>query len=233
MSKKSAARRHKAGVWPSATSVNQMLISAKGPPSTTPESTKIRTQPAFGRHLWANGPMCGLYLSPPGDHHISCCRKGHVGGSLGPRPPGRARGPCCPKDPQNTLASKVPVAWGRVDSGPAGVSPRRREEGEARGHSSAPRPLNRHPSTHPTPAWAPSGRVSQRHQAALDTGAVHTEKRLDGGLGKQPWSPICLPSQFRPSGRRAVASPTGGSHSRSALSALHCCDWKGSVRSGA
>lgn len=33
-----------------------------------------------------------------------------------------------------------------------GVSPRRREEGEARGHSSAPRPLNHHPSTHPSPA---------------------------------------------------------------------------------
>lgn len=39
------------------------------------------------------------------------------------------------------------------------------------------------PPTHLLPR-APSGHVSQRHEAALDTGAVHTEKRLDGVSGK-------------------------------------------------
>lgn len=39
------------------------------------------------------------------------------------------------------------------------------------------------PPTHLLPR-APSGHVSQRHEATLDTGAVHTEKRLDGVSGK-------------------------------------------------
>lgn len=39
------------------------------------------------------------------------------------------------------------------------------------------------PPTHLLPR-APSGHVSQCHEAALDTGAVHTEKRLDGVSGK-------------------------------------------------
>lgn len=88
------------------------------------------------------------------------------------------------------------------------------------------------PPTHLLPR-ALSGHVSQRHEAALDTGAVHTKKRLDGVLGKQPWSPICLPSQFRPAGCRAVALASWRQSQLLCVSAPHCCDWEGSVHSGA
>lgn len=183
MSKKSAVRRHRQGSRrPSASSVNQTHISDTGPPSATPESTTLRTQPAFGRHLWANGPMRGLYLSPQGSAAYPAA--GRVTSEAAwDSGPWTSTWPLLPQgSPKHT---GFEGACGLRTCGQWACGGLVQDAGRKvrRGVTHLPHGPITPPPTHLLPR-APSGHVSQRHEAALDTGAVHTEKRLDGVSGK-------------------------------------------------
>lgn len=95
------------------------------------------------------GPCVVSIYPPRGPPHI-LLQEGSRGRQPGTPAPNEHAAPAAPRIPKTHWLRGCLWPEDVWTVGLWRVSPRRREEGEARGHSSAPRP--HHPSTHPSPA---------------------------------------------------------------------------------